>query len=65
MEKSKKVYCNKCRFYGAALLDVECYYEDNVEYKDTWARIERAFKKHPSILNAKNDCKWYQKKECE
>jgi hypothetical protein len=65
-----EAYCEECRFFRSWRRSVtqqeECAYEDNMTHeiaKANWRHREYeyvAYKKAPSILNAHNDCAWFE-----
>ena len=55
----KKVFCGKCKWFWPLLNN--CHHESNT--KDNWRTENCIFKKHPSVINAKNDCKKFEEKE--
>ena len=65
----KKVYCMFCKYFHSigAYSDIMCIYPDNIENRpilgDWYTDVGRDYgKKHPSKLNAKNNCMWFKKK---
>jgi hypothetical protein len=63
MKTKEKVYCINCQF----LVDHSFWTSDNCRKdenkKDTWFAPHYKFKRKPSKINKRNNCKWFIKKE--
>lgn len=65
-EKDEKVYCSKC-VYLTIFTTIGCSNKNNifVETTDTWfdKRETKEYMFEPKVINAHNDCSWFEKKE--